>query len=889
MKKYFTKQLVFVVFLSALILLCQVIALAQITGTITDSKTGKPLNGVKIFINKTTLATQSDDAGQFNLDNPLPGFHEVVLYKKGYALYKSPMRIQTDRAYNLKLTLSPQKKQKSTALTAAETAALKSKISKEGNDISILNEAAATTTQKDGKHVFTATSILSVQNNALGYQVNYFLADLALEETSMAPVMYEPLLPTDMQQQIDWEKNRKQHFAGTSRHWLMTLVNNQLKKAGYTLTDEKGNEQHDTTLLTNSGSIGYKTLNIEKPITIHYKRADNEEEISNAQTQGPVEVSADGVLLNAKSLTLQGAMINKGLAWQLPLEYQPIAGNVQDTYAQTLEKLYERVYVHTDKPYYYPGEPIWFKGYINYQEPAWRDSLSRVMYVELINANKEITLSKTLKIDSGLFYNDFILPDTLKAGNYYLRAYTNLNRNFGDSSLFVKPVPVIAITDKVDYTQANKEQATENHQIIITPDKERYKPREKITLLIQTKDKEGKPLAANLSMSVTDAVQVVPMAEPVTILNSFNESNEAKQKHKKIIDLKYPVEYGVGFTGRFLNNNNKPEQATLTILQVKPRNMMMATTDEYGIFSTSGFDFYDSATFTIKADKAKDQPYGKVELLPRETPPMYFEEYNAPLPTQHTQSPQRIISEYEVPKDAIALKEVEVRATRIEEEYQKDYRTKRPYGAPDYVIDKKKINTGNGNLLLSLQGQIPGLIVRQDEAGVWLVYTKRAEGSSIANVKQVTVTVNDVFLGGTPETILRSLDPNTIESIEVKLGINVLYGSAGANGIVAVYLKQGVEETQSVKSVFTLNVHGYNLPRPFLTPDYHDPKTDKTLADYRSTIFWNPNISTNHNTGLTTVSFFAADLAGTYRIVIEGITAKGEVARHVSYLTIDSN
>jgi hypothetical protein len=885
------KHVMFIFLLSVMILLAQVSALGQITGIITDSKTGKPLNGVEVFINKTTIATQSDDIGQFNLENVLTGFQEIVLYKKGYALYKSSMRIQSGRAYNLKLTLNAQKKQKSTTLKAEEKELLKTKIAGKGNEnaISFINEEEIGTTLQEEKKVFTSTSLLTIQNNTLGYQMNYYLMELPMEEISAAHVRYEQIFTAEMQQTIEWEKRRKEYFAGTQRHWLMALTNHRLKEEGYRLTYENGKEIEDTTLITNSSIKDYKTLNIEKPITIQFNRVNNKEEIGKAQTSGPVEVSTTGVPLNAKALTIEGDIVNKGLAWELPLEYQPIAGNVEDTYAQTLEKLYEKVYVHTDKPYYYPGEPMWFKGYIHYKEPKWRDSLSKVMYVELINPKKEITLTKTLKIDSGTFHNDFILPDTLKAGIYYLRAYTNLNRNFGDSSLFVKPIPILNITDKVEYTQSQKEETPkeENPQIVITPDKQSYKPREKITLTIQTKDNDGKPMAANLSLSVTDAVQVVPIEEPATIINRYNEKEGEKQRQKKIIDIKFPVEYGVGLSGRFLNDRGKPERTTLTILQMKPRNMMMTTTDENGIFSAGGFDFYDSAIFTIKSDKAKDQPYGKVELLPRETPPMNFKESDKQLLIQNTQSPQRIISEYEVPKDVRMLQNVEVRATRIEEEYKEDYRIKRPYGVPDYIINKKDINTGNGNLLLSLQGRVPGLVVRQVEGGNWVVYTQRAFGTSAANAKEVTVTVNDVFMNGTPESILRTLDPNTIESIEVKLGVNVLYGGAGGNGIVAVYLKQGTEETDHNTNVSTLKVPGYSLSRKFNAPAYNDPKTDKTIADYRSTIYWNPNVVTDHNSGTTTLSFFAADLPGKYRVVLEAVTEKNEAVRSVYYLSIE--
>jgi hypothetical protein len=42
--------------------------------------------------------------------------------------------------------------------------------------------------------------------------------------------------------------------------------------------------------------------------------------------------------------------------------------------------------------------------------------------------------------------------------------------------------------------------------------------------------------------------------------------------------------------------------------------------------------------------------------------------------------------------------------------------------------------------------------------------------------------------------------------------------------------------------------------------------------DYHSTLYWNPNVSTNPDTGTATLSFFAADLPGEYRIVMEGVT-----------------
>ena len=54
----------------------------------------------------------------------------------------------------------------------------------------------------------------------------------------------------------------------------------------------------------------------------------------------------------------------------------------------------------------------------------------------------------------------------------------------------------------------------------------------------------------------------------------------------------------------------------------------------------------------------------------------------------NTDLPQRIFSEYEVPKNSTLLDMIEVRATRLPME-DTDYRVRRPYGKPDAVLTSK--------------------------------------------------------------------------------------------------------------------------------------------------------------------------------------------------------
>ncbi|MBK7652710.1 MAG: carboxypeptidase-like regulatory domain-containing protein [Flammeovirgaceae bacterium] len=103
---------------------------AQVTGVITDSKTDKPLADVEVFLNRTTIGSVSDELGKFQLESSPTGFVDVVLYKKGYAMYRSSMKLQSGKAYDVKLALTKEKQKKAKPLTAKELTELKRDIKK---------------------------------------------------------------------------------------------------------------------------------------------------------------------------------------------------------------------------------------------------------------------------------------------------------------------------------------------------------------------------------------------------------------------------------------------------------------------------------------------------------------------------------------------------------------------------------------------------------------------------------------------------------------------------------------------------------------------------------------------------------------------------------------
>jgi len=104
---------------------------------------------------------------------------------------------------------------------------------------------------------------------------------------------------------------------------------------------------------------------------------------------------------------------------------------------------YEKVYLHTDRDVYTQGEDIWFKSYLVNAQNNKPINYSHNLYVELISPGLQISQRHVLRVDDGLGNGDFKLPDTLSAGTYRLRAYTNWMRNFGDTFVFEKNITVV--------------------------------------------------------------------------------------------------------------------------------------------------------------------------------------------------------------------------------------------------------------------------------------------------------------------------------------------------------------------------------------------------------------------------------------------------------------
>ena len=107
---------------------------------------------------------------------------------------------------------------------------------------------------------------------------------------------------------------------------------------------------------------------------------------------------------------------------------------------QSVPVFFEKAYLHTDRDVYGQGEDIWFKAYVVNAKHNTPINYSHNLYVELIDPATKILSRKVIRLENGLGNGDFKLSDSITAGTYRLRAYTNWMRNFGDNFIFEKNI-----------------------------------------------------------------------------------------------------------------------------------------------------------------------------------------------------------------------------------------------------------------------------------------------------------------------------------------------------------------------------------------------------------------------------------------------------------------
>jgi hypothetical protein len=101
---------------------------------------------------------------------------------------------------------------------------------------------------------------------------------------------------------------------------------------------------------------------------------------------------------------------------------------------------------------------------------------------------------------------------------------------------------------------------------------------------------------------------------------------------------------------------------------------------------------------------------------------------------------------------------------------------------------------------------------------------------------------------------------------------------SGSGGAIVIYTRMGGEE--KIKASEGLNnslVSGYSVVREFYTPDYENTNESDDKKDLRTTLYWNPSVTTSPDQDSVTITFFNNDVTNGFRVVIEGMDKDGRL------------
>ena len=102
----------------------------------------------------------------------------------------------------------------------------------------------------------------------------------------------------------------------------------------------------------------------------------------------------------------------------------------------------EKIYLHTDKPYYLTGEKVWFRAYLADAVTHIPSPMSRYVYVELINPLDTVVTRVKIRQKDDVYHGHLLIPDNIPEGDYTMRAYTTFMQSQEENYFCTKAVHI---------------------------------------------------------------------------------------------------------------------------------------------------------------------------------------------------------------------------------------------------------------------------------------------------------------------------------------------------------------------------------------------------------------------------------------------------------------
>lgn len=367
--------------------------------------------------------------------------------------------------------------------------------------------------------------------------------------------------------------------------------------------------------------------------------------------------------------------------------------------------------------------------------------------------------------------------------------------------------------------------------------------------------------------------------------------------------LAFEPEKGIMIRGRTTSFGNKysPKTSWVTLSTLDPFVYQeMKATNVQGNFSFGPFAFQDTLQAFVKANPIRESKKTRNNELA-----IYADDLSLKIPRGNTKTPVHETITFNFPKiykelaynrelydfkydpKVTQLKEVTVEAKKKTREEIIDEQINKIaiYGTPDNRVFSDSIGPAALSVF-DLLRTVPGVQV----FGSYPEQSARIRGgaNTINSSSSPLFLLDGMILD---DGFVNTLLATEIEIVDVLKGASAaIFGSRAANGVIAMYSKGTVwiDDNKRVPypGIATFEVDGFYKVREFYSPNYDVPKPKHEQRDYRTTLHWQPNITTDAN-GKSNFSFFTNDVPGEYLIKVEGITLDGRPVSTAAHFDVE--
>ncbi len=472
-------------------------------------------------------------------------------------------------------------------------------------------------------------------------------------------------------------------------------------------------------------------------------------------------------------------------------------------------------------------------------------------------------------------------------------------------------------------------QRNDNARLIVTTDKSEYKPREKVTAVLSLSGDSSFSAAGNFSFSAAESRFADNSSPyPASIASWFLLESDVKgpveqpsfyfdpenKKRVQCLDLllmtqgwrdfkwKYDSlssfrhEIGFNISGRVKRIiNGRPVEGAKINLGLFSRNQtqfLNTKTDRSGIYKFEEVDIYGRTEAFISSTDKLERIEGQISVdsviydspeaaaLKKDSVEYKIIVKEIPQYRQEAIYRSDLKKKYKL-SDTINIGEVTITATRIETPQETKVRESRKYySTPDkeLVVTKAHENYG-GDVFSYISGRIPGVRVLRGVSpksihfpnDVRIIIRNQTSSDSAGAL----IFMDGYELDSESIGFVLAMPMYQIDRIDV-LTASPIYGMRGANGVINIITKQQIRRDSielTANTVYTV-LNGFEIPRIFYSPEYDNNLQEAIRPDFRSTIFWKPQIRIEKGIGSKS-DFFNSDESGKIRIVAEGVTGEG--------------